>query len=134
MEDVFLILIIASLGIISYLAFRTKTVRSFQFEMFLFMLVLAVAEAPRILETLGVVTGGPLRPCRARGPQRLDGLPCRLRRAQGLPVLKGERAVSEGPRGRPQDATFEKFLSGAVNEARARSFDASTEVGQLLPR
>jgi hypothetical protein len=36
-----------------------RTVRSFQFQMFLFMLVLAVAEAPRILETLGVVTGGP---------------------------------------------------------------------------
>jgi hypothetical protein len=59
MEGISLVLIIASFSIISYLAFRTKTVRSFQFEMFLFMLVLAVAEAPRILETLGVVIGGP---------------------------------------------------------------------------
>jgi hypothetical protein len=59
MEGLSLILIIASLAIISYLAFRTKTVRSFQFEMFLFMFVLAIAEAPRILETLGVITGGP---------------------------------------------------------------------------
>jgi len=59
MEGLSLILIIASLAIISYLSFRTRTVRSFQFQMFLFMLVLAVAEAPRILETLGVVTGGP---------------------------------------------------------------------------
>jgi len=59
MEGISLILIVAALAIISYLAFRTKTVRSFQFEMFLFMLVLAAAEAPRILETLGVVTGGP---------------------------------------------------------------------------
>jgi hypothetical protein len=58
MEGVSLILIIGALAIISYLAFRTKTVRSFQFEMFLFMLVLAAAEAPRILETLGVITGG----------------------------------------------------------------------------
>jgi hypothetical protein len=59
MEVLSLALVIASFAIISYLAFRTKTVRSFQFEMFLFMLVLAVAEAPRILETLGVFTGGP---------------------------------------------------------------------------
>jgi len=43
---------------ISYLALRTKTLRSFQFEMFVFMLVLVVAEAPRIFETLGVFSGG----------------------------------------------------------------------------
>jgi len=59
MEIFSLSLIIASLAIISYLALRTKTIRSFQSEMFLFMLVLAVAEVPRILETLGVITGGP---------------------------------------------------------------------------
>jgi hypothetical protein len=58
-EVLTLVLILASFAIISYLAFRTKTIRSFQFEMFLFMLVLAVAEIPRILETLGVITGGP---------------------------------------------------------------------------
>lgn len=58
-EVLSLVLIIGSFAIIAYLAFRTKTVRSFQFEMFLFMLVLAVAEIPRILETLGVITGGP---------------------------------------------------------------------------
>ena len=59
MEIFSLALIIASLAIISHLALRTKTVRSFQFEMFLFMLVLAASEVPRILETLGIITGGP---------------------------------------------------------------------------
>ena len=58
-EILSLILVLASFAIVTYLAFRTKTVRSFQFEMFLFTLVLAVSEAPRILETLGVITGGP---------------------------------------------------------------------------
>ncbi len=58
-EVLSLILIIASLVIIIFLAVRTKTVHSFQFEMFLFMLVLATSETPRILETLGLVTAGP---------------------------------------------------------------------------
>jgi len=52
-------LILVSFAIIAYLALRIKTVHSFQFEVFLFMLVLAVAETPRILETLSVFTGGP---------------------------------------------------------------------------
>jgi len=54
-----LVLVLASFVIVSYLALRTKTFRSFQFEMFLFMLVLAVSEVPRILETLGLISGGP---------------------------------------------------------------------------
>ena len=57
-EVLSLILILASFAIIAYLALRTKTLRSFQFEMFLFMLVLAIAETPRILETLGLITEG----------------------------------------------------------------------------
>src|ERR1700676_4287714 len=58
-EILSLILILASFAIIIRLALRTKTVRSFQFEMFLFMLVLAAAETPRILQTLGIIAGGP---------------------------------------------------------------------------
>jgi E3 ubiquitin-protein ligase DOA10 len=58
-EALSLILILASFVVIAYLAFRVRTVHSFQFEMFLFMLVLAVAEIPRILETLGVFADGP---------------------------------------------------------------------------
>ncbi len=58
-EALSLVLVLASFAIVSYLAFRTRTIRSFQFQMFLFMLVLAVAEVPRILETLGVFSGGP---------------------------------------------------------------------------
>jgi hypothetical protein len=59
MEVASLVLVLSSFVIIAYLALRTKTFRSFQFEMFLFMLVLAVSEVPKILETLGVITGGP---------------------------------------------------------------------------
>ncbi len=58
-ESLSLFLVIASLATVTYLALRTKTFRSFQFEMFLFALVLAVSEVPRILETLGLITGGP---------------------------------------------------------------------------
>jgi hypothetical protein len=58
-EVLSLVLVLASFAVIAYLAFRTKTVRSFQFEMFLFMLILAVAEVPKIVETLGVFAGGP---------------------------------------------------------------------------
>src|SRR5690242_14637522 len=54
-----LILVISSFVLITYLAFRAKSIRSFQFEMFLFVLVLAVSEIPRILETLGALTEGP---------------------------------------------------------------------------
>jgi predicted membrane channel-forming protein YqfA (hemolysin III family) len=58
-EILSLVLVLGSLAIITYLALRTKTFRSFQFEMFLFMLVLGVAEVPRILETLGLIAATP---------------------------------------------------------------------------
>lgn len=53
-----LLLILASFFLVAYMAFRVKTIHSFQFEMFLFTLVLAVSETPRILESLGLVSGG----------------------------------------------------------------------------
>ncbi len=58
-EILSLVLVLASFAIITYLALRTKTFRSFQFELLLFMLVLAASEVPRILQTLGIITGGP---------------------------------------------------------------------------
>jgi len=44
-----LIFLVASFITIAYLAARVKTRRSFQFEMFLFALVLAAAEVPKAL-------------------------------------------------------------------------------------
>jgi hypothetical protein len=54
-ELVSLILILISFLVITYLAARVRNVRSFQFEMFLFTLVLVVAEVPRTLYAIGVV-------------------------------------------------------------------------------
>ncbi len=53
-----LIFIVGSFVIIAYLAARVRTVRSFQFEMFLFLLVLAMAEVPRVLYSMNVVDLG----------------------------------------------------------------------------
>jgi hypothetical protein len=51
-----LLLVTASFIIIALTAARIKTLRSFQFEMFLFALILFLAETPRILDTLlGVI-------------------------------------------------------------------------------
>ncbi len=50
-----LVLIVLSLVVVAFLAYRVKTVKSFQFEMFIFVLVLLLAEVPRILDTLGFI-------------------------------------------------------------------------------
>ena len=59
-EIVSLILVLASFLIITYLASKTRSRRSFQFEMFLFTVVLVGAEVPRIAYSLGVVDLDPL--------------------------------------------------------------------------
>jgi hypothetical protein len=48
-----LILIFLSFGLISVLSMRSRTVRSFQFELYVFMLVVVFAEVPKIASDLG---------------------------------------------------------------------------------
>ena len=50
-----LVLIVISFLIVAFLAYRTKTVRSFQFEMFVVLLVITVAEVPKIMNSLGLI-------------------------------------------------------------------------------
>jgi hypothetical protein len=50
-----LILILASTVLVVYLNFRVRNIRTFQFEMLLFTIVLVAAEIPRTLYSLGVV-------------------------------------------------------------------------------
>ena len=50
-----LLLIIATFLIVAFLAARTKTIRSFQFEIFVVLLVLVLAEIPKLLGDLGIV-------------------------------------------------------------------------------
>jgi hypothetical protein len=50
-----LFLIIASTFLIVYLNFRVRNIRTFQFEMLLFTIILVAAEIPRTLYSLGVV-------------------------------------------------------------------------------
>ncbi|MDV3293949.1 MAG: hypothetical protein LYZ70_06730 [Nitrososphaerales archaeon] len=59
-EMLSLLFILASLVIVAYLTTKVKTRRSFQFEMFLFTLVLASAEIPRILYSFSRLDLGPL--------------------------------------------------------------------------
>jgi hypothetical protein len=54
-ETLSLVLIVASFLIVAYLAYRAKTIRSFQFEIFVVLLVLTLGEVPRILNSLGIV-------------------------------------------------------------------------------
>jgi hypothetical protein len=39
----------------TFLAYRAKTFKSFQFEMFVVLLVLVISEAPKILSDLGLL-------------------------------------------------------------------------------
>ena len=55
-----LVLILAAFLTITYLTVKTRKTKSFQFEMFLFTVVLVAAEVPRILYSLGVVDLDPL--------------------------------------------------------------------------
>ena len=54
-ETLSLILVISSFAILTGLALRTKTSRSLQSQFFIFSLILAISEIPRILETLGLI-------------------------------------------------------------------------------
>ncbi len=54
-ESLSFILIVLSLLVVAFLSYRVKTVKSFQFEMFIFVLVLLLAEVPRILDSLGFI-------------------------------------------------------------------------------
>ncbi len=54
-EIVSLIFIVLSLLVIAFLSYRVKTVKSFQFEMFIIVLVLLLAEVPRMLDTIGLI-------------------------------------------------------------------------------
>ena len=50
-----LALIIASFLIVAYLTYRVKTFRSFQFEIFLVLLVITMSEVPKILSDLNLI-------------------------------------------------------------------------------
>ena len=54
-ESLSLLLILLVMGLFVIAMARTKTLRSFQFEMFVFAIVLFAAEVPRVLGTLGLV-------------------------------------------------------------------------------
>lgn len=53
-----LFFILGAFIIVAYLAAKVRTVRSFQFEMFLFLLVLGVAEVPRVLSSINMIDLG----------------------------------------------------------------------------
>jgi len=59
-ETLSLLLIFASFFIIAYLTIKVRSPRSFQFEMFLFTIVLVAAEIPHILDSLAMINLGAL--------------------------------------------------------------------------
>jgi|SRR5271155_5295470 hypothetical protein len=50
-----LVLVVAAFLVMAFLAYRVKTIRSFQFEMFVVLLVIVLAEVPKILNSLGYI-------------------------------------------------------------------------------
>ena len=54
-EFLSLALILASLLIVAFLAYRSKTTKSFQFQMFVVLLVIAAAEVPHMLMSVGLL-------------------------------------------------------------------------------
>lgn len=54
-ESVSLVLIFSSFAVLSFLSIRSRSIKSLQFQMFLVVLVLVVAETPRVLQTLGLL-------------------------------------------------------------------------------
>ena len=61
-EIVSLLLILASTVLIVYLNFRIRNIRTFQFEILIFTLILVAAEIPRTLYSLGVIDLDALSP------------------------------------------------------------------------
>ena len=59
-EFLSLVFVIGAFLILAYLALRVRTRRSFQFEMFLFALVLGAAEVPHIALDMSGLDLGPL--------------------------------------------------------------------------
>ncbi len=54
-ELISLVLILASFMFMAFLVYRARTIKSFQFQMFVVLLVLTVAEVPHILSDMGVL-------------------------------------------------------------------------------
>jgi len=54
-EILSLALIVASFLVMAYLAYRAKTTKSFQFQIFIVLLVITVAEVPHILSDFGII-------------------------------------------------------------------------------
>lgn len=54
-EVISLVLVLVAFAIFTILAFRARTIRSLEFQVFLFALVLTVSEVPKILDTLGII-------------------------------------------------------------------------------
>jgi hypothetical protein len=55
-ESASLVLIVASFLIVTYLAYRVKTFKSLQFEMFVVLLVITSSEIPEILSDLDIIS------------------------------------------------------------------------------
>lgn len=54
-ETLSLLLIFTSFAILTYLSARSKSFQSLQFQMFVVVFILVVAEGPRVLESLGLL-------------------------------------------------------------------------------
>ena len=54
-DSISLALILVSTVLMGYLAYRARTVRSFQFQMLVVLLVVAAAESPHILSNVGLI-------------------------------------------------------------------------------
>ena len=50
-----IVLIVASFLVVAYLAYRAKTIKSLQFEIFVVLLVITASEVPKILANIGLV-------------------------------------------------------------------------------
>jgi hypothetical protein len=55
-----LALIVVSFIVITYLFYRVRSVKSLQFGIFIFALILLISEGPRILNSLGILNLTPL--------------------------------------------------------------------------
>ncbi|MDA4121968.1 MAG: hypothetical protein OK456_02160 [Thaumarchaeota archaeon] len=50
-----LVLVFASFLVMAFLTYRVKTIRSFQFEMFVVLLVITLSEVPKLLNDIGII-------------------------------------------------------------------------------
>ncbi len=109
-ETISFILILLSFAILTSLAFKAKSIRSLQFQLFLFALILVISEVPLMLESLGFLSLEPIKTTWLSSTYYIYGYTFWIHTLSHIPILKEMKKMSK-------EKNFETIFLEAIEEA-----------------